>query len=312
MPRTPKQNRHKFCKFRNKLTANRNLHLNQFDHHEVDLASRFLKVLNCTSDEEGGFGLEGLDGLQLQVETLLSNVVVRKRHIKEEMNILNNTNLDKYRGMKKNQGYVADNNKELHTGPLKTTQNNDGRGKKRKKKNLSRTTGSFTIKVVHGEITFPPSFAPENLFSHDIAVEASAGREETNVCREPRSQSSSLCSMNLQLSSRETSTKGNILGDTADKRKFSASQTSEEEKEATKRDARERVMTIGGYSDPFCIMDPKRLQLALEEKEEAIACIKEKIRQIVKSKENVQEKEKDCLDEMRLVEEMIHFCEKYD
>merc|ERR1711872_1103269 len=98
------------------------------------------------------------------------------------------------------------------------------------------------------------------------------------------------------------------MGDTADKRKFSASQTSEEEQEATKRDARERVMTIGGYSDPFCMMDPKRLQVALEEKEEAIACIKEKIRQIVKSKENVQEKEKDCLDEMRLVEEMIHFC----
>jgi len=527
MPRTPKQKLHKFCKFRNMLTANKNLHLNQFDHHEVDLASRFPK--NCTSNEEGGLGPEDLDGLQLQVETRLSNVVVRKRQIKEEMNILTNTKLEKYRGMKNNQGYVSDNNKELHTfetrsinsrpdfeypqrpndhiknvpvtkkpinpsktaslsptrmfsvvcdlpaggienlfyslnswnsvventesemtnvkkvtskksdaylkktlkntscgkkrrkrnlsritgsitenvvhvektsppilqpenlssegmystrinqfvpnsslnlqnqmrsgwktsrktavikrkksgsvrkrkvavcttlqpykeftkleaveveeegltkhsqltGPLRTTQSIDGRGGKMREKNLSRTTGSFTEKVVHDEITFPPSLAPENLFSYEKAVEASAGRKETNVCREPSGQSSSLCSMNLQLSSRETSAKGNNIGATAVKRKISASQTSMEEKEATKRDAQE-VMTNGAYADPFCMMDPKRLQFALEEKEEAIACIEEKIRQIVKLKENVQEKEKDCLDEMRLAEEMIHFSE---
>jgi len=250
VPWTPKKKLHKFCKFRNMLTTNRNLHLNQFDHHEVDLASRLLKVLNCTSDE-GGLGVENLDGLQLQVETLLSNVVVRKRHIKEEMNILTNTNLDKYRGMKNNQGYVSDNNKELHTfetrsinsrpdseypqrpndriknfpvtkkpinpsktsssspthifevvcdlpvggieslfyssnsrnsvventeltndkqatpkkpnAYLKKTMKNTSCGKKRRKRNLSRITGSITENVVHFEKTSPPILHPENL-----------------------------------------------------------------------------------------------------------------------------------------------------
>ena len=71
------------------------LDFKQFDHLEAHSAPRFFNVLKRPSGEES-LGLEDLDGLQLELEALLSNVVVRKRHIKEELDILNN--LDKYRG----------------------------------------------------------------------------------------------------------------------------------------------------------------------------------------------------------------------
>ena len=74
------------------------LDFKQFDHLEAHSAPRFFNVLKRPSGDES-LGLEDLDGLQLELEALLSNVVVRKRHIKEELDIL--TNLDKYRGKNK-------------------------------------------------------------------------------------------------------------------------------------------------------------------------------------------------------------------
>ena len=72
------------------------LDFKQFDHLEPPGAPRFFNVLKRPTGEGEGLGLEDLDGLQLELEAMLSNVVVRKRHLKEELDILQN--LDKYRG----------------------------------------------------------------------------------------------------------------------------------------------------------------------------------------------------------------------
>ena len=68
------------------------LGLKQFDHLEAYSAPRFFNVLKRPSGEES-LSLEDLDGLQIELEALLSNVVVRKKHINKELDILNN--LDK-------------------------------------------------------------------------------------------------------------------------------------------------------------------------------------------------------------------------
>ena len=75
------------------------LDFKQFDHLEAPSAPRFFNVLKRPQGEGEGLGLEDLDGLQLELEAMLSSVVVRKRHLKEELDIL--TNLDKYRGKNK-------------------------------------------------------------------------------------------------------------------------------------------------------------------------------------------------------------------
>ena len=75
------------------------LDFKQFDSLEATSAPRFFNVLKRPTGEGDGLGLEDLDGLQLELEAMLSNVVVRKRHLKEEMDIL--SNLDKYRGKNK-------------------------------------------------------------------------------------------------------------------------------------------------------------------------------------------------------------------
>ena len=75
------------------------LDFKQFDHLEAHSAPRFFNVLKRPTGEGEGLGLEDLDGLQLELEAMLSNVVVRKRPVKEEMDIL--SNLDKYRGKNK-------------------------------------------------------------------------------------------------------------------------------------------------------------------------------------------------------------------
>eukprot|EP00092_Neocalanus_flemingeri_P002430 GFUD01002599.1.p1 GENE.GFUD01002599.1~~GFUD01002599.1.p1 ORF type:complete len:439 (-),score=161.22 GFUD01002599.1:96-1412(-) len=72
------------------------LDFKQFDPLEGTSAPRFYNVLKRPIGEGDALGLEDLDGLQLELEAMLSNVVVRKRHLKEELDIL--SNLDKYRG----------------------------------------------------------------------------------------------------------------------------------------------------------------------------------------------------------------------
>jgi len=78
------------------------LDFRQFDPLENHSAPRFFNVLKRPTGEGEGLGLEDLDGLQLELEALLSNVVLRKRHFKEELDIVQN--LDKYRGKKKGPG----------------------------------------------------------------------------------------------------------------------------------------------------------------------------------------------------------------
>ena len=49
-------------------------------------------------------GMEDLDGLQLELEMMLSNCVLKKKHLKEESDIL--ANLDKYKGRSKKVKYI--------------------------------------------------------------------------------------------------------------------------------------------------------------------------------------------------------------
>ena len=49
-------------------------------------------------------GLEDLDGLQLELEMMLSNCVLKKKHLKEESDIL--ANLEKYKGRTKKVKYI--------------------------------------------------------------------------------------------------------------------------------------------------------------------------------------------------------------
>ena len=64
------------------------LDFRQFDPLENHSAPRFFNVLKRPTGEGEGLGLEDLDGLQLELEALLSNVVLRKRHFKEELDII--------------------------------------------------------------------------------------------------------------------------------------------------------------------------------------------------------------------------------
>jgi len=70
------------------------LALTEFQQVENSAIPRYSSVLR-RSDADG-VGMEDIDSLQLELESLLSAVVVRKSHIKEEMSLLQN--IDKIKG----------------------------------------------------------------------------------------------------------------------------------------------------------------------------------------------------------------------
>ena len=70
------------------------LELRTFDSVDPSSAPNYFNVLKKPQNEE--IGLEDLDGLQLELELLLSSSVLKRRHFKEEVDIL--TNIDKYKG----------------------------------------------------------------------------------------------------------------------------------------------------------------------------------------------------------------------
>ncbi|KAJ9584598.1 hypothetical protein L9F63_021068 [Diploptera punctata] len=73
---------------------------------------RYSAILNRT--EEDGVGMEDLDALQLELEALLSAVVVRTRVLQEEIGILNNAEEKQRSGDKKSKPSVS----HVHKAPL--------------------------------------------------------------------------------------------------------------------------------------------------------------------------------------------------
>ena len=65
-----------------------------FESVDSGSAPSFFSLLKRSPSED--IGLEDLDGLQLELENLLSSSVLRRRYYKDESNIL--SNLDKYKG----------------------------------------------------------------------------------------------------------------------------------------------------------------------------------------------------------------------
>ena len=65
-----------------------------FESVDSGSAPNYFSLLKRSPSED--IGLEDLDGLQLELENLLSSSVLRRRYYKDESNIL--SNLDKYKG----------------------------------------------------------------------------------------------------------------------------------------------------------------------------------------------------------------------
>ena len=77
------------------------LDFRKFDPVDAAKAPNYFNIFKKPPSED--IGMEDLDGLQLELETMLSNCVQRKKHLKEESDILGN--LDKYKGRTKKVKY---------------------------------------------------------------------------------------------------------------------------------------------------------------------------------------------------------------
>ena len=73
------------------------LDFRQFDLVDSAKAPNYFSILKKSPSED--IGMEDLDGIQLELETMLSNCVLKKKHLKEESDILGN--LEKYKGRTK-------------------------------------------------------------------------------------------------------------------------------------------------------------------------------------------------------------------
>ena len=70
------------------------LDFRKFDPVDASKAPNYFNIFKKPPSED--IGMEDLDGLQLELERMLSNCVLRKKHLKEETDVL--ANLDKYKG----------------------------------------------------------------------------------------------------------------------------------------------------------------------------------------------------------------------
>ena len=70
------------------------LELKTFEPVDATSAPNYFNVIKRLSSED--IGLEDLDSLQLELESMLSSSVIRRRHLKEELDVV--TNIDKYKG----------------------------------------------------------------------------------------------------------------------------------------------------------------------------------------------------------------------
>jgi len=167
-------------------------------------------------------------------------------------------------------------------------------GNKRRRKKLSRTTGRVIEEVVHGEfvtpVVHPGSFTTCNV-TNEVRIE-DPGENGNQTVR----NSSSCCKLkDLQLFETEDATE----------RKSSATIAKGNDLYYVK--ANDIDDKIGKEIYSYSMENIKELQIALEEKEEIVRSKKEEIQKIVDRKKIIEEKEKDCMEEMREVQEIIHY-----
>ena len=73
------------------------LDFRKFDPVDSTKAPNYFNIFKKPPSED--IGMEDLDGLQLEMERMLSNCVLRKKYFKEEIEVL--ANLEKYKGRSK-------------------------------------------------------------------------------------------------------------------------------------------------------------------------------------------------------------------
>ena len=78
------------------------LDFRKFDPVDSAKAPNYFNIFKKPPSED--IGMEDLDGLQLELEMMLSNCVLKKKHLKEESDIL--VNLEKYKGRTKKVKYI--------------------------------------------------------------------------------------------------------------------------------------------------------------------------------------------------------------
>ena len=78
------------------------LDFRKFDPVDSAKAPNYFNIFKKPPSED--IGMEDLDGLQLELEMMLSNCVLKKKHLKEESDIL--ANLEKYKGRTKKVKYI--------------------------------------------------------------------------------------------------------------------------------------------------------------------------------------------------------------
>ena len=74
-----------------------------FDIVDSGAAPNYFNIIKRPQNEE--IGMEDLDNLQLELESILSSTVINRKHIKDELDIL--TNLDKYKGKVKKVSFIT-------------------------------------------------------------------------------------------------------------------------------------------------------------------------------------------------------------
>ena len=78
------------------------LDFRKFDPFDSAKAPNYFNIFKKSPSED--IGMEDLDGLQLELEMMLSSCVLKKKHLKEEADILGN--LEKYKGRTKKVNIV--------------------------------------------------------------------------------------------------------------------------------------------------------------------------------------------------------------
>merc|ERR1712025_705497 len=172
-------------------------------------------------------------------------------------------------------------------------------GNKRRRKKLSRTTGRVIEEVVHGEFV-TPVVHPGSLTTCNVTNEVRIEDPGNQTVR----NSSSCCKLkDLHLFETEDATemktpatiaKGNGLYNDVKANDIDDLVAGESDK-------------IGKKIDSYSMENIKELQIALEEKEEVVRFKKEEIQKIVERKKIIEENEKDCMEEIREVQEIIHY-----
>lgn len=74
-----------------------------FDIVDSGAAPNYFNIIKRPQNEE--IGMEDLDNLQLELESILSSTVINRKHIKDELDIL--SNLDKYKGKVKKVSFIT-------------------------------------------------------------------------------------------------------------------------------------------------------------------------------------------------------------